>query len=101
VIPACPIDPIDDRVAVVVDAAERTTAGGIVVPTTAAEAPRRGTVVAVGPGHVTADGTRVPMTLRVGDRVVYGRYAGTEVEIDRDTKITIMREDEVLGRLHG
>jgi co-chaperonin GroES (HSP10) len=40
------------------------------------------------------------MTLRVGDRVVYGRYAGTEVEIDRDTKITIMREDEILGRLH-
>jgi chaperonin GroES len=80
--------------------AEEEMRGGIVIPDTAKEKPQEGEVVAVGDGKVLDDGQKQEMTVKVGDRILFGKYGGTEVTID-DEELLIMREDEVLGILEG
>ena len=89
------IKPLADRVVVKPEAAEETTAGGLIIPDTAKEKPQRGTVVAVGPGRVE-NGTKIDMTVQEGDTVLYGKYAGTEIALDGDD-VMIMRESDILG----
>jgi chaperonin GroES len=93
---AVKIRPLDDRILVKQNAAEEKTAGGIVLPDTAKEKPQRGKVVAAGPGKLLDDGKRGKMEIKKGDEVFYGKYAGTEVEVDGD-KYVIIRENDVLG----
>lgn len=90
------IRPLHDRVVIRRLEQERTSAGGIVIPDTAAEKPDQGEVIAVGPGKRDEDGKTVPVELKVGDRVLFGKYAGSNVTIDGD-ELTVMREDDVLG----
>jgi chaperonin GroES len=72
--------------------------GGIIIPDTAKEKPQEGEVIAVGPGKLTEDGKRLPMSLKVGDKILFGKYSGSEVRID-DEEYLIMREEDVLGIL--
>ena len=88
--------PLHDRVVVRRIESESKTAGGIIIPDTAKEKPQEGEVVAVGPGRVTEDGKRVAMEVKKGDRVLIGKYSGTDVKID-GTEYVILREDDVLG----
>ena len=90
--------PLDDRVVVEPLEAEEKTAGGILLPDTAREKPQRGRVVAVGPGRVNDDGKRQPLGVAVGDEVLYGRYAGNEVEVE-GKEIKIMRESDILAKV--
>ncbi len=93
-----PIRPLDDRVVIEPMAAEETTAGGIVLPDAAQEKPQRGTVVAVGPGKLLDSGERGELSVSVGDEVIYGKYGGTEIEVDgRDVKI--LRESDILAKV--
>jgi len=92
------IRPMEDRVVVKPLEAEEKTAGGIVLPDTAKEKPQRGRVLAVGPGKLNDEGKRQTMTVAVGDEVLYGRYAGNEIEINGQT-IKIMRESDVLAKI--
>lgn len=89
------IKPLGDRVLVKPDLAEEKTASGLIIPDTAKEKPQRGTVVAVGPGKVE-NGTKVDMTVQSGDKVLYGKYSGTEVTINGE-ELLIMRENDILG----
>ena len=91
------ITPLADRVLVEPAAAESTTASGIIIPDTAKEKPQKGIVVAAGPGKVE-NGTKVDMTVKEGDTVLYGKYAGTEVTVD-GKELLIMRESDILGIL--
>ena len=92
------IRPLDDRVVVEPMAAEETTAGGIVLPDAAQEKPQRGTVVAVGPGKLLETGERGELSVGVGDEVIYGKYGGTEIEVDgQDVKI--LRESDILAKV--
>ncbi len=88
------IKPLGDRILVKPDPEEETTPGGIVLPDTAQEKPQKGTVVAVGEGALTEDGTRLPIEVKVGDRVIYSKYGGTEVR-DGDEEYVILREDDI------
>ncbi|HOW19440.1 MAG: co-chaperone GroES [Phycisphaerae bacterium] len=90
------IKPLDDRILVQQGKAEETTPGGIVLPDTAKEKPQRGTVKAVGPGRLLDSGERGSMSVKVGDEVYYGKYSGTEVELDGE-KYVILKESDVLG----
>ena len=90
------IRPLDDRLVVKRLAAETTTAGGIVIPESSAEKPSQGEVVAVGEGALLENGERRGMTVNVGDRVLFARYAGTEVKQDGET-LLVMRETDVLA----
>jgi len=90
--------PLQDRILVQRVEEETTTKGGIIIPDTAKEKPAEGKVVAVGNGKVGDDGKRVPMEIKTGDRILFGKYAGTEVKIDGEEYL-IMREDDVLGVL--
>jgi chaperonin GroES len=90
------IRPLDDRIVVAQESAEEMTAGGIVLPDTAREKPQRGKVVAVGPGKLLDDGKRGQMEVAVGDAVFYGKYSGTNVEINGEEYV-ILREDDVLA----
>jgi len=92
------IRPLGDRVIVKALPQEERTKGGVILPDTAKEKPQQGEVVAVGPGRVTDKGTKVDMEVRVGDRVLYGKYAGTEVKIE-GTEYLIIKESEVLAVL--
>jgi len=92
------VRPLDDRVLVRPEEAEEKTAGGIVLPDTAKEKPARGEIIAVGIGKLLENGTRVPMSLKVGDRVIYGKYSGSEIKID-GVAHNILRETEVLAVL--
>lgn len=92
------IRPLEDRVLVKPIEAESKTASGIYLPESAKEKPVRGEVVAVGPGKRLDNGKRAEMSVRIGDTVVYGKYAGTEVEI-KNNKHLILRESELLGVL--
>jgi chaperonin GroES len=85
------IKPLADRVLVEAAAAEDKTAGGIIIPDTAKEKPQKGTVIAVGPGKKDE-----PMTVKVGDSVLYGKYAGTEITIDGENYL-IMRESDIVA----
>jgi chaperonin GroES len=89
------IKPLSDRVLVKPDVAEEKTSSGIIIPDTAKEKPQRGTVVAVGEGRYE-NGTKIAMSLKKGDKVLYGKYAGTELTIDGD-ELMIMRESDILG----
>jgi len=88
--------PLQDRILVQRVAEETTTKGGIIIPDTAKEKPAEGKVVAVGNGKVGEDGKRVPLEIKQGDRILFGKYAGTEVKIEGEEYL-IMREDDVLG----
>jgi len=90
------IKPLDDRMVVEQSEAEEKTAGGIVLPDTAKEKPQRGKVIATGPGKLLDSGQRGQMSVKVGDEVFYGKYAGSDVEID-GTKYVILRESDVLA----
>ena len=90
------LQPLDDRVVVKQSEAEEKTAGGIVLPDSAKEKPQRGTVQATGPGKLLDSGERGKMSVRVGDEVFYGKYAGTDVELDRE-KYVILRESDILA----
>ncbi len=90
------IQPLADRVIVKPNEAEETTKGGIILPDTAKEKPVEGTIVAVGAGKVTEDGKLVSMSLKVGDKVLYGKYSGTEIKIEGDDYL-IMRESDIYG----
>ena len=90
------ITPLHDRLVVKRVEEEQKTAGGIIIPDTAKEKPAEGVVIAVGKGKVQQDGSRRPLDVKKGDRVLFGKYSGTEVKIE-GTEHLIMREDDVLG----
>lgn len=92
------IKPLDDRVVVEIVDAEETTKGGIVLPDTAKEKPQEGIVKAIGPGKLNDDGSRAPMTVAEGDRVIFGKYAGNDVTVDGND-FKIMRETDILAKL--
>lgn len=92
------IRPLEDRVVVEPLEAEEKTSGGIYIPEAAKEKPQRGKVLAVGPGKRTDSGELIPMTVAVGDVVVYGRYSGNEVKVG-ETEVKILREGDILARL--
>jgi len=92
------IRPLDDRVVVEPIEAEEMTAGGIVLPDTAKEKPQRGTVLAVGPGKLLDNGKRGELSVAVGDEVIYGKYGGTDIEVDGE-EIKILRESDVLAKV--
>jgi chaperonin GroES len=88
--------PLQDRILVQRVEEEAKTKGGIIIPDTAKEKPAEGKIVAVGNGKVGDDGNRIPLEVKAGDRILFGKYAGTEVKIDGEEYL-IMREDDVLG----
>lgn len=88
--------PLQDRILVKRVEEETTTKGGIIIPDTAKEKPAEGEVVAVGQGKLDDDGDRIALEVKVGDRILFGKYSGTEVKIDGEEYL-IMREDDVLG----
>ena len=90
--------PLDERVVVEPVEAEETTAGGIVLPDTAKEKPQRGTVLAVGPGRLLDSGERGELSVQVGDEVIYGKYAGSDVEVD-GREVKILRESDILAKV--
>ena len=94
------IRPLDDRVVVEPIEAEQKTAGGIVLPDSAKEKPQRGTVVAVGPGRLLDNGQRGELSVVVGDQVIYGKYGGTDIEINGDD-VKILRESDILAKVVG
>ncbi len=92
------IRPLDDRVVVKPEEAEETTAGGIVLPDSAKEKPQRGTVVAVGPGKLLDNGNRGPLSVAVGDVVIYGKYGGSDLEVNGD-EVKILYERDILAKV--
>jgi chaperonin GroES len=88
--------PLQDRILVKRVEEEEKTKGGIIIPDTAKEKPAEGKVVAVGNGKVGDDGNRIPLEIKEGDRILFGKYSGTEVKIEGEEYL-IMREDDVLG----
>ena len=90
------IRPLQDRVIVKRVEEEERTKGGIIIPDTAKEKPQEGQIIAVGPGKVADDGKKIPMEVKAGDRVLFGKYSGTEIKIDGEEHL-IMREDDILG----
>lgn len=94
------IRPLQDRIIVERLEGEEKTASGIIIPDTAKEKPQQGRVIAVGKGKVREDGTVQPLDLRSGDKILFGKYAGTEIKIE-GTEYLIMREDDVLGVLEA
>ncbi len=92
------IRPLDDRVVVEPMEAEEMTAGGIVLPDNAKERPQRGTVIAVGPGKLLDSGERGSLSVVVGDEVIFGKYGGTEIEID-GSDVKILRESDILAKI--
>ena len=92
------IRPLDDRVVVKPEEAEETTAGGIVLPDSAREKPQRGTVVAVGPGRLLDSGSRGTLSVAVGDIVIYGKYGGSDLEVDGN-EVKILRESDILAKV--
>jgi len=92
------IRPLQDRVIVRRIEEEEKTKGGIIIPDTAKEKPQEGKVVAVGKGKVNDDGKLMPLDVKVGDKILFGKYSGSDIKLDGD-EFLIMREDEVLGIL--
>ena len=91
--------PLSDRVLLKrIEEKGEVKKGGIIIPDTAKEKPIEGEVISAGPGKITEDGKRLPMDLKAGDRVLFGKYAGTEIKID-DVEYVIMREEEILAVL--
>lgn len=92
--------PLDDRVVVEPMEAEERTSGGIVLPDAAQEKPQRGKVVAVGPGRMLDSGNRGELSVTIGDEVIFGKYGGTEVEVD-GREVKILRESDILAKFVG
>lgn len=92
------IRPLDDRVVVEPVAAEETTAGGIVLPDAAKEKPQRGTIVAVGPGKLLDSGERGELSVGVGDEIIFGKYGGTDIEVNGQ-EVKILRESDILAKV--
>ena len=90
------IKPLQDRVLVKRIEIEEKTESGIIIPDTAKEKSQEGEVIAVGPGRVLENGTKIELTVKPGDRILFSKYAGTEVKIDGE-ELLIMREDDILG----
>ncbi|MEW6377220.1 MAG: co-chaperone GroES [Thermodesulfobacteriota bacterium] len=94
------IRPLQDRVIVKRLEEEEKTKGGIIIPDSAKEKPQEGKVIAVGKGKITEDGKVIPLDVKVGDRILFGKYSGTEVKIDGEEHL-IMREEDILGIIEG
>lgn len=94
------IRPLQDRLIVKRIAEEEKTKGGIIIPDTAKEKPQEGKVIAVGKGKANEDGKVTPLDVKAGDRVLFGKYAGTEIKVDGEEHL-IMREDDILGVIEG
>jgi chaperonin GroES len=92
------IRPLDDRVVVEPVEAEERTAGGIVLPDSAKEKPQRGHVVAIGPGKLLDNGQRATPSLSIGDEVIYGKYSGSDIEVDGH-EVKILRETDILAKV--
>lgn len=95
---ATKLEPLGDRIVVRPVRRQETTKGGIILPDTAKEKPQEGEVIAVGPGRLTEDGRRIEMEVKKGDKVMYARYAGTEIKLD-DEELLILRESDVLAKV--
>ena len=94
------IRPLHDRVLVRRMEEERTTAGGIVIPDSATEKPVQGEIIAAGKGKIAESGEVRPLDVRVGDKVLFGKYAGTEVKVEGE-ELLMMREEDILGVIEG
>jgi chaperonin GroES len=94
---AIKLQPLADRLVVKPIEREEVTRGGIVLPDTAKEKPQEGEVLAVGPGRLSDDGKRIAMEVKVGDRVIYAKYGGTEIKIE-DEELVILRESDILAK---
>jgi chaperonin GroES len=94
------IRPLHDRVIVKRLEEEKTSAGGIIIPDTAAEKPIQGKVVAVGKGKILENGTVRPLDIKVGDKILFGKYGGTEVKVDGED-LLVMREEDVMAVIEG
>ncbi len=94
---AIKLQPLGDRVVVQPSAEEDVTKGGIILPDTAKEKPQRGTVIAVGPGRLDEEGKRIPMEVKKGDKVIYSKYAGSEIK-QNDEDVLILRESDILAK---
>jgi len=92
------IRPLNDRVLVVRVEEEQKTSGGIIIPDTAKEKPQEGKIISAGPGKIDDNGKRTPLNVKKGDRILFSKYAGTEIKIDGVEHI-FMREDDILGVL--
>ncbi len=91
------LQPLADRLVVKPIQKDEMTKSGIFIPDTAKEKPQEGEIIAVGPGKMTDDGKRIPLDLKVGDRVIYSKYGGSEIKID-DVEMIILRESDILAR---
>ena len=94
---ATKIKPLGDRVVIKPTPKEEVSKGGIVLPDTAKEKPQDGEIVAAGPGRLSDDGKRIAMEVKVGDKVIYSKYAGTEIKLD-DEELIILREGDILAK---
>ncbi len=91
------IEPLQDRIVIKASPKEEVSKGGIVLPDTATEKSQEGKILAVGPGKLSEDGKRIAMEVKVGDNVIYSKYAGTEFKLD-DEEVVIMRESDILAK---
>ena len=94
------LKPLADRLVVEPIEQEEVTAGGIILPETAKEKPQQGKVIAAGPGRTDDEGHRIAMEVKVGDRVLYAKYSGTEIKLD-GKKVLILRESDILAIVEG
>jgi chaperonin GroES len=94
------IRPLHDRVMVKREEDERKSPGGIVIPDTATEKPIKGRIIAVGKGKILEDGGVRPLDVKVGDKVLFGKYSGTEVKVDGDD-VLVMREEDIMAVIEG
>ena len=94
------IRPLQDRVMVKRLEEETKTAGGIIIPDTAKEKPQKGEIVAAGPGKKSEDGKLMPLDVKAGDKVLFSKYAGTEIKVEGE-ELLIMREDDIMGVIEG
>ena len=90
------LKPLGDRVVVKAQEAKEVKKGGIIIPDTAKEKPQEGEIIAVGKGKLNDDGKLIPMDVKVGDKILYGKYSGTEIKMD-DQEYLIMNQDDILG----
>ncbi len=91
------IEPLGDRVLVRPTPKEEVSKGGVILPDTVREKPQEGKIIAVGPGRLSEEGTRIAMELKPGDKVIYAKYAGTELKLD-DEEVIILRESDILAK---
>jgi chaperonin GroES len=94
---AIKLQPLGDRVVVQPSEEEEITKGGIILPDTAKEKPQRGVIIAVGPGKLDEEGKRIPMEVKKGDKVIYSKYAGSEIKQDNE-EVLILRESDILAK---